>query len=366
MRGYRLVPFLLNNLIWFLLVAIVAFFALTTRNFLTTANFVNILFNASVLGVLVIGQSFTLLTGNFDLSAESTLGLCGLLGIFFITRAGPPLYGSGWMLSPVISLLIVHIIGLAIGWVNGVLITKMKVNNFVVTLAMLITIRGLTLLVNNGQTAYSVSKAYNWVGLGKVGPVPVPVIIFLVLFILGNIVVARTRFGRELYAIGANRKAALASGVRPESRIIQVYMLSGLLAAFAGWMLSARLTNAMSSMGKGMIFEVFAAAVIGGVSLQGGQGNLIGALGGVLLLTTIGSGLNLMDVSVYWIQAIRGFIILVAMIIDAQKVRFAGLSVSSDDKSRLEATSIGEQLDGTGATRAHLRTPDRPREPVRF
>jgi ribose/xylose/arabinose/galactoside ABC-type transport system permease subunit len=319
----KAIPFLLNNMIWFLLVAIVLFFTLTTRNFLTTGNFINILFNASVLGVLVIGQSFTLLTGNFDLSAESTLGLCGLLGIFFITRAGPPLYGSGWMLSPVLSLVIIHAVGLAIGWVNGVLITKMKVNNFVVTLAMLITIRGLTLLVNNGQTAYSVSTAYNWLGLGKAGSIPVPVIVFLLLFILGNIIMARTPFGRELYAIGANRNAALASGVRPESRIIQVYMVSGLLAAFAGWMLSARLTNAMSSMGKGMIFEVFAAAVIGGVSLKGGQGSLIGALGGVLLLTTIGTGLNLMNVSVYWIQAIRGFIILIAMIIEAQKVRYS-------------------------------------------
>jgi len=321
MRGQRLVAVLLDHLIWFLLLGIVIFFALTTHNFLTRANFINVLFNASVLGVLVIGQSFTLFTGNFDLSAESTLGLCGLLGIFFITRAGPPLYGSGLMLSPWIALLLTHLIGLAIGWVNGVLITKMKVNNFVVTLAMLITIRGVTLLVNNGQTAYSNSAAYNWLGLAKLGPVPVPVIVFLVLFGLGNLVMARTRFGRELYAIGANRNAALASGVRPERRIIQVYMLSGLLAAFAGWMLSARLTNAMSSMGKGMIFEVFAAAVIGGVSLKGGQGSLLGALGGVLLLTTIGAGLNLMDVSVYWVQAIRGLIILVAMTIEAQKVR---------------------------------------------
>ncbi len=118
MRGQRLVPFLLDHLIWFLLVAIVAFFALTTRNFLTSANFINILFNASVLGVLVIGQSFTLLTGNFDLSAESTLGLCGMLGIFFITQAGPPLYGSGLMLSPLVALLITHAIGLAIGCVQ--------------------------------------------------------------------------------------------------------------------------------------------------------------------------------------------------------------------------------------------------------
>jgi ribose/xylose/arabinose/galactoside ABC-type transport system permease subunit len=339
MRANRIVAFILSNLIWFLLVAIVAFFALITRNFLTTANFINILFNASVLGVLVIGQSFTLLTGNFDLSAESTLGLCGLLGIFFITRSGPPLYGSGWMLSPVLSLLIVHAIGLFIGLANGVLITKMRVNNFVVTLAMLITIRGVTLLVNNGQTAYSVSSAYNWLGLGKAGPIPIPVIVFLLLFILGNIIIVSTPFGRELYAIGANRNAALASGVRPEARIIQVYMISGLLAAFAGWMLSARLTNAMSSMGKGMIFEVFAAAVIGGVSLKGGQGSLIGALGGVLLLTTIGAGLNLMNVSVYWIQAIRGLIILIAMIIEAQKMRISTLASAAAPRSKTQVST---------------------------
>ncbi len=329
MKFNRSIPFLLNNLIWFLLVGIVIFFALTTENFLTAANFMNILFNASVLGVLVIGQSFTLLTGNFDLSMESTLGLSGLLGIWFITTSGTPLYGSGWMLSPYLSLVIIHLVGLAIGLVNGVLITKMKMNNFVVTLAMLITIRGLTLLVNNGQTAYSVSETYNWLGLGKLGSIPIPVVILVMFFGVAHVITTYTPFGRELYAIGANRNAALASGVKPELRIIQVYMVSGILAAFAGWMLSARLTNAMSSMGKGMIFEVFAGAVIGGISLKGGQGSLIGALGGVLLLTTIGAGLNLMNVSVYWIQAIRGFIILIAMLIEAQKVRYSTPAVAA-------------------------------------
>jgi ribose/xylose/arabinose/galactoside ABC-type transport system permease subunit len=277
---------------------------------------------------MVIGQSFTLITGNFDLSMESTLGLCGLLGIWFITEAGTPLYGSGWMWPPVLSIVVIHLIGLAIGLLNGVLITKMKMNNFVVTLAMLITIRGLTLLINNGQTAYGVSDSYNWLGLGKLGPIPVPVVILIVFFFVAYVFTTYTPFGRELYAIGANRNAALASGVRPEVRIIQVYMISGALAAFAGWMLSARLTNAMSSMGKGMIFEVFAAAVIGGISLKGGQGSMIGALGGVLLLTTIGAGLNLMNVSVYWIQAIRGLIILIAMLIEAQKVRYASPAIS--------------------------------------
>jgi ribose/xylose/arabinose/galactoside ABC-type transport system permease subunit len=334
MKGNRITVFLLNNLIWFLLVAVFVFFVLTSKRFLTTANLINILYNGSVLGVLVIGQSFTLLAGNFDLSSESTLGLCGMLGIFLISPPGPPLYGSGWMLSPVLSILIVHIIGLAIGWVNGVFIAKMRVNNFVVTLAMMITIRGLTLLINNGMVVYSVSNAYNGLGLGKAGPIPISVILFLLLFLLGHIIIAHTPFGRELYAIGANRNAAMASGVRPRVRIIQVYMISGFLAAFAGWMLSARLTNAPASLGQGMIFEVFAAAVIGGVSLKGGQGSLIGALGGVLLLTTIGAGLNLMDVSVYWIQAIRGSIILIAMIIESQKVHISGLAAGAALKSK--------------------------------
>jgi ribose/xylose/arabinose/galactoside ABC-type transport system permease subunit len=172
MKHSKFVPFLLNNLIWFLLLGVIIFFTLTTNNFLTPSNFANILFNASVLGVLVVGQSFVLLTGNFDLSAESTLGLCGLLGVWLITSAGAPRYGSGWMLPPVLSILIILAIGLLIGWLNGILITKLKVNNFVVTLAMLITIRGLTLLINNGQTAYSISDEYNWLGMARLARYP--------------------------------------------------------------------------------------------------------------------------------------------------------------------------------------------------
>lgn len=329
MTGNGFVPYLLRNLIWILLVAVIAFFSLTTSSFLSLPNFINILFNASVLGVLVIGQTFTLLTGNFDLSAESTLGLCGLLGIWLITAAGTPYYGSGLMLAPWMAVPILLLAGALIGLANGWLVTAMKMNNFVVTLAMLIIVRGVTLVLNNGQTAYSVSAEYNWIGLGKMGPVSAPVVIMLLFFVAAHIVTTYLPFGRELYAIGANRNAARASGVRPERRILQVYVMGGLIAAFAGWMLSARLTNAMSSMGEGMIFEVFAAAVIGGVSLKGGQGTVLGALGGVLLLATINAGLNLMNVSVYWIQAIRGGIILAAMLIDAQKVRYVAPAARS-------------------------------------
>lgn len=316
------IRFVIRNLIWFLLLAVVIFFNAVADSFLTTGNFVNILFNASVMGVLVVGQTFTLLTGNFDLSMESTLGLCGLLGIWLITAAGTPYYGSGMMLPVWLSVVVLLAVGVGIGYINGWLITVMRMNNFVVTLAMLIIIRGVTLVLNNGQTAYSINPAYNWLGLAKFGPVPVPVVLMAVVFVIAYIITTYTPFGRELFAVGANRNAARASGVRPGRRILHAYMISGLLAALAGWMLSARLTNAASNLGEGMVFEVFAAAVIGGVSLRGGQGSIIGALGGVLLLATINAGLNLMNVSVYWVQAIRGMIILLAMLIDAQKVRY--------------------------------------------
>ena len=329
----RFLPFFLDNLIWFLLMGVTLYFVFVAENFLNKANFLNIFYNASVLGLLVIGQCFTLFTGNFDLSSESVLGLCGLLGIWLMNAAGYPIYGSGYMLPIYVVVPIILLIGMAIGAFNGFMITRFKMNNFVQTLAMLITLRGITLIVNGGQTAYSKFPEYNFVGLHRIGnQIPIPVIILIVAFLIAHIVTTRTPFGREIIAVGANRKAALASGVNPEMRIIQVYMISGLMAAFAGWVLSARLTNAMSTLGKGMIFEVMAASVIGGVSLQGGQGRIINALGGVLLLTIISAGLNMMDVNVFWVETIRGLIIIIAMLIEAQRVRYIAPSVAAAAK----------------------------------
>ena len=317
----RFLPFFLNNTIWFIFIPVVIFFILVEKNFLTIPNFVSILSYAAILGIVVIGQSFTLITGNFDLSQESTVGICGLMGVWLIGSAGDPLYGSGLMLPVGITIPILLLIGLAIGWINGNLITRFKVNNFIVTLGMLIALRGITYVISYGATVYSENKLYNSFGGGTIGIVNYPILFMLALFIIGYIILNYTKFGRELYAVGANRRAALASGVNPDVRIRQVYLISGLVAAFAGFLLSARLTNVMPTMGKGMAFEVAAAAVIGGISLQGGRGSLIGAFGGVLLLSAINSGLNLMEVSVFWIDVIRGLIILLAMLIDAQKIR---------------------------------------------
>ncbi len=325
----RAVPFLLDNLVWFLLILTMVAFSLLTPRFLSTGNLVNILIHSTVLGIMVIGQSFTLITGNFDLSAESTLALTAITGAFLITAAGPPANGSGLELHPLLGLAAMFGLGLLIGWFNGFLITRLKMNNFVVTLSMLIILRGLTMVITEGKTITGMPPAFLALGAGKIGPVPISVLVLALAFVAAAVVTRSTRFGRDLYAVGGNPTAALVSGIDPGKRIRQVYLISGALAAFAGWIMLGRLGVGATRMGEGMIFEIQAAAVIGGISLFGGRGTMLGALGGVLLLSTIDSGLNLLRVSGFAINMIRGLIILFAMLIDAQKSRYRGPAAAS-------------------------------------
>jgi ribose/xylose/arabinose/galactoside ABC-type transport system permease subunit len=328
------IPVVLDNLIWFLLLfTIILFSALTPGLFLTTRNLLNILLHASVLGLMVIGQAFTMFTGNFDLSSESILAVCALAGGWLVAPKGEPSFGSGlllgnwWWLAAIILLAV----GLLLGWINGNLITRLKINNFVVTLSMLIILRGIVLAFTEGVTITKLSDGF--IALGRdsntIGPIQISIIALIVAFVIAHIVMRYRRFGRDLYAVGGNREAARAAGIDTDKRIRQAYLLSGIMAAFAGWIMAGRLGVILPRMGQGMIFEVQAAGVIGGISLFGGRGNLIGAFGGVLLLSTIDSGLKLMRVSAFWIEAIRGLIILFAMFVDAQKVRYTAVSSSA-------------------------------------
>jgi ribose/xylose/arabinose/galactoside ABC-type transport system permease subunit len=332
MRWRRHIPTVLDNLIWMILILVFIFFTTQSEHFLSSSNITNILSAAAVLGVLVVGQTFVLITGNFDLSTESTLGLAALFGLWLLVPALAPHWGGGVLLSPYLSIAIILAMGAGIGFLIGSLITVGKMNNFIVTLAMLLILRGLMLAFTEGNATsglnYPAADIFYWLGhqtaftLPFVGKVPVAVLAMLMVFAIGHVVLNHRRFGRELYAIGGNRQAAIASGIDADRRVRQVYMISGALAAFGGWMLAGRVASIQVNLGEGYIFTVFAAAVIGGVSLQGGRGTMLGALGGVLLLSTIDRGLNLMRVSVFWIQVIQGIIIMVAMFIDAQRTRF--------------------------------------------
>jgi simple sugar transport system permease protein len=343
MLSEKSISFLINNLIWIILIAVFTFFVTQSEHFLTERNISNILTAAAVLGVLVVAQTFVLISGNFDLSTESTLGFSALLGLWLIVPAGAPTFGGGIFLNPFLSIGAVLLSGAAIGYCIGCLITFGRMHNFIVTLAVLLIVRGSILAFSEGAPVNGFNNpsadVFYWLGHQKafyipgLGKITVAVVATGLLFLLGHFILRHHKFGRELYAIGGNRKAAEALGINVDRRIRQVYLISGLLAAFAGWMLAGRVVSIQSNLGEGFIFTVFAGAVIGGVSLQGGRGSMLGALGGVLLLSTIDRGLNLMHVSVFWVKVIQGFIILAAMFLDAQRVRLRELSLTISSKT---------------------------------
>ena len=338
MRFYNRISFLIDNLIWIILLVVFTFFVTQSEHFLTERNISNILTAAAVLGVLVVGQTLVLISGNFDLSTESTLGLSALLGLWLIVPAAAPTFGGGIFLNPYLSTLTVLAVGALIGYGIGCLITFGHMHNFIVTLAVLLIIRGLMLAFSEGAPVNGFNNpsadVFYWLGHQKafsipgIGKITVAVIATGLIFLIGHLILQHHKFGRELYAIGGNRSAAAALGINVDRRIRQVYLISGLLAALAGWMLAGRVVSIQANLGEGLIFTVFAGAVIGGVSLQGGRGTMLGALGGVLLLSTIDRGLNLMHVSVFWVKVIQGLIILAAMFIDAQRIRLRELSLT--------------------------------------
>ncbi len=315
----RIRDFVLDNIIWFILIGMCIFAYFLNPVFLTKRNILNLLVHFSVLGVLTIAESLCLLTGHFDLSIESTVGFTAVIaGWLMLDQRN----ASGWMVDPFLAVLAMLAVGTVIGLINGLIIIKVGLNPFIVTLAMLIILRGTALGITEGMVLYNLPKSFTFLGSKSIAGLPIPVLVLLVSFIIAHIVISRRPFGRELYAIGGNRYAARASGIDDNRRIISVFVLSSVLAAFAGWMLAGRIQSVTTNLGEGMVFDVFAAAVIGGVSLNGGRGTMIGALGGVLLLGVISNSLTLAQVSSFWIDATRGLLILIAMFIDAIKLRF--------------------------------------------
>ena len=195
-------------------------------------------------------------------------------------------------------------------------------NNFIVTLAMQLALRGIVLVINNGFPVFGTPPSFNWLGSGRIGSIPVAIIVVIIGFVVGYFVLQRTRFGRELYAVGTNPKAARVAGVNTDRRVRQVYVISGLFAAIGGLVLAGQVSAVTTDLAQNMTFDIFAAAVIGGVSLNGGRGTMVGALGGVLLLSVLAAGLNLVNISPFWLDLVRGLVILIAMLLEAQKARF--------------------------------------------
>lgn len=288
--------------------------SLVSDAFLTPGNLLNILQQSSELSIVVIAESLILITGKFDLSLESIIGLSPMIGAWLIV-SDPTAGGSGIGLNGYAAIAVVLASGAIIGAVNGFLIVRLGLNAFIVTLAMLILLRGVTLGLTNGQTMVGLPSEFLYLGTAKWLGVPVSIWVAGLLFIVFAIFLRYHRLGRAIYAIGGNPAAARAAGIQVERVTWGVFILAGFLSALAGLMLTGRIASVVSSQGQNMIFYVFAAAVIGGISLNGGRGRLLGALTGVLLLGVLQNVLTLAQFAAFWIDAAYGAIILFALIL---------------------------------------------------
>jgi simple sugar transport system permease protein len=281
--------------------------------FFTVSNFAGIGQQSSALGVVVVGESLILLIGGMDLSLESTFGLAPMIAAWLIVPVAA--YGAGTDLNPYLGILVLLAVGAAVGLVNGLLIVKGRLNGFIVTLGMTIVLAGLQNGVVKAQSLFNLPSAFGYLGSASFGQLPVSLIVAAVIFAATGLFLRYHRAGRAIYAVGGNAAAARAAGIKVERVKIGVYVAGSMLAAIGGLMEAGRVSavTGQQGYGEGIIFSVFAAAVIGGVSLKGGRGNMVGAASGVILLGIVGDILDLANVSNYWIEAIDGAVILFAL-----------------------------------------------------
>jgi simple sugar transport system permease protein len=292
--------------------------AFVSPAFLTQGNISTILASSAALALVVLAESLIVITGKFDLSLESIVGFAPAIGAMLVSPAAN--YGFGIELPTAVGLLAVPLIGGAIGWINGLLVVRLRLNAFIVTLAMLIILRGMLVGATSGRTLFDLPDGfYALMALGLLG-VPLAVWLAALAFAIAAVVLRHHRLGRALYAVGGNPEAARAAGIRVERVTWGVYVLAGMLAAIGGLVITGYVGAISANQGNGMIFTVFAAAVIGGISLDGGKGTMFGALTGVLLLGVVQNLLTLAQVPSFWIQAIYGAIILGSLMV----ARFAG------------------------------------------
>jgi simple sugar transport system permease protein len=285
--------------------------AVVSPVFFTPSNLINVAEGGAALGMVVVAESLILLTGKFDISLQGTFGLAPLLGAWLIAPKQSEGLGTEW--SPWVGLLVVLLVGLAVGTFNGALVIKANFNAFIFTLAMSILLTGLQLGWLGGQTVYNLPEAYIYLGAESWFGVPVSVWVTVATFAVASLFLRYHRVGRSMYAIGGNLEAARAAGIQVDRIRIGVFMVASVLAAVGGLMQAGRVTAVTAGQGSNLIFGVFAAAVIGGISLEGGRGRMVGALTGVILLSLVTNILTLSNISSTWIDAVDGAIILIAL-----------------------------------------------------
>ncbi|WP_288473227.1 ABC transporter permease [uncultured Pseudomonas sp.] len=285
----------------------------SSEYFMTWRNWMDILRQTSINGILAVGMTYVILTRGIDLSVGSILAFSGLCSAMVAVQG----YGLLAALSAGM------FAGAVMGALNGFMVANLSIPPFVATLGMLSVGRGLTFILNDGSPVTDLPEAYLALGTGKLGPIGMPIVIFAIVALFFWLVLKYTTYGRYVYAVGGNEKSARTSGIGVRKVTFSVYVISGLLAGLAGIVLSARTTSALPQAGVSYELDAIAAVVIGGTSLSGGTGSIVGTLFGALLIGVINNGLNLLGVSSYYQQVAKGLIIVFAVLIDVWRKRRA-------------------------------------------
>jgi len=303
-----------NGAVAALLLMVIAL-SIVSPNFLTWNNLVNLVRQVSIYAIVAVGMTFVIITAGIDLSVGAVMSITSL------AMAGLAVH-YGW--NGVAALLVGLLFGAFIGLLNGLLCTKVGLPPFIATLGTMSVARGLGYVYTNGAPIYGLPADFRWFGNGMLGPIPVPVLLMLLVVIAGQFMLMHTRFGRYCFAIGGNEEAATLSGVRVDRYKTVAYVLTGVLSALAGAIMAARLNAAAPTAGDGYELDIIAAAVIGGVSLMGGQGSVLGSLVGALIMGVVRNGLNLLVVSSNWQRVVIGGIIIFAVTMDVYGKRRRG------------------------------------------
>ena len=294
------------------LIVVFAFLSLASPVFLSADNLFNIGSQTAVVAVIAIGVTLVIITAGIDLSVGSVAALSGVLGVMIMAQAGLP-----------VPLAIIGgtLVGAVCGLVNGLLVSVAGLNPFIATLGMLTVARGLTFIFTNAVAVFGAPSSFRLLGQGVIGPIPIPILMIVLVAVAGYIVLSRTRLGRYAYAMGSNLEAARLSGIPVRRYLTSVYVISGALAGFGGMIAASRVNSGQPNFGIGLELDVIAAAVIGGASLFGGQGTVVGTLIGAFLVALIRNGSVLLDVNTFYQQVIIGVVIWVAVFWDQYRRR---------------------------------------------
>lgn len=294
------------GLIIALIIIIIVFSVLTGNKFFTKANIINILISSSIVGLVVIGECYLLITGHVDLSPGSVAAFSGVLVSLLLTK-GLPL--------PV-SILLVLITGMVIGLGNALLVNKLKLEPFIATLASMSVFRGLAYIICGGKAIFVTNSSFLKIGAGRLFGIPIPVIICVVFFAAAIIVLSRTRFGRSVYMVGGNANASRLAGINAQKVRIKLYMMTSCLAALGGIIQAGRMSSGQPMASEGLEFDAVTAVVLGGVAMTGGIGSLGGALIGLMIMQSFNNGLMMLNVPSFWQTVSRGLLLIAALSFD--------------------------------------------------